>query len=200
MKTYSTNFLAEAFEVDRASATRALRDVAPDQESTKDRPTYKISTFAKALELHHLKNASNNDGSEGASETSSLTAARIRIANANATAKERDNDVAAGLLCPVGAIANDVGILINVLHENLLALPGKIADGLSPHTELDRGDIMRKVQLETYDYMNAVQRSCAEITERYCKKLSTLEKVDSLPDRKAAPQPIADAGNGNGHE
>jgi hypothetical protein len=168
MKTYSTNYLAECFEVDRASATRALRDVAPDQESTKDRPTYKISTFAKALELHHLKNASNNDGSEGASETSSLTAARIRIANANATAKERDNDVAAGLLCPVGAIANDVGILINVLHENLLALPGKIADGLAPHSALDRGEIVRKVQLETYDYMNAVQRSCAEITERYC--------------------------------
>jgi hypothetical protein len=167
MKTYSTNYLAECFEVDRASATRALRDVAPDQESTKDRPTYKISTFAKALELHHLKNASNNDGSEGASETSSLTAARIRIANANATAKERDNDVADGLLCPVEAIAHDVGILVNVLHEHLLTMPGKIADGLVPHSPLDRGEIMRKVQLETYDYMRAVQRSCAEITARF---------------------------------
>jgi hypothetical protein len=185
MKTYSTNYLAEAFEVDRASATRALRDVAPDQESTKDRPTFKIATFARALEQHHLKNASNNDGGsggDGASDTSSLTQARVRIANANATAKERDNDVAAGLLCPVGAIANDVGILINVLHENLLALPGKIADGLAPHSGLDRGEIMRKVQLETYDYMRAVQRSCAEITERYCK---------------AAPPLIADAANGH---
>jgi hypothetical protein len=185
MKTYSTNYLAEAFEVDRASATRALRDVAPDQEQTVGRPTYKIATFAKALEAHHLKNASNNDGGsggEGPSDTSSLTAARIRIANASAAAKERANDIAAGLLCPVGAIANDVGILINVLHEHLLTMPGKIADGLVPHSPLDRGEIMRKVQLETYDYMRAVQRSCAEITERYCK---------------AAPPIIADAANGH---
>jgi hypothetical protein len=167
MRTYSTNYLAEAFEVDRASATRALRDIAPDQESTRDRPTYKIATFARALEAHHLKNASNNDGADGASESSSLTAARTRIANASATAKERANDVAAGLFCPVGAIANDVGILINVLHEHLLTMPGKIADGLVPHSELDRGEIMRKVQLETYDYMNAVQRSCAEITAKF---------------------------------
>jgi hypothetical protein len=170
MKTYSTNYLAEAFEVDRASATRALRDVEPDQETTKDRPTFKIATFARALFQHQAKNASNNDGGsggEGPSDTSSLTAARVRIANANATAKERDNDVAAGLLCPVGAIANDVGILINVLHENLLTLPGKIADGLVPHSPLDRGEIMRKVQLETYDYMRAVQRSCAEITAKF---------------------------------
>jgi hypothetical protein len=170
MRTYSTNYLAEAFEVDRASATRALRDIAPDQESNKDKPTYKIATFARALEAHHLKNASNNDGAaDGASDTSSLTQARIRIANANAVAKERDNDVAAGLLCPVSAIAHDVGVLINVLHENLLTMPGKIADGLAPHSPLDRGEIMRKVQLETFDYMRAVQRSCSEITERYCK-------------------------------
>lgn len=169
MKTYSTNFLAEAFEVDRASATRALRDVEPDQETTKDRPTYKIATFARALFQHQAKNASNNDGAggEGPSDTSSLTQARVRIANANATAKERDNDVAAGLLCPVGAIAHDVGTLINVLHEHLLTMPGKIADGLAPHSELDRGEIMRKVQLETYDYMRAVQRSCAEITAKF---------------------------------
>jgi hypothetical protein len=181
MKTYSTNYLAEAFEVDRASATRALRDVEPDQETTKDRPTFKIATFARTLEFHHLKNQSlNNDGAtDGASESSSLTAARTRIANANATAKERDNDVAAGLLCPVGAIAHDVGILINVLHEHLLTMPGKIADGLAPHSGLDRGEIMRKVQLETYDYMRAVQRSCAEITAKFA---------------------MADAVNGKAHE
>jgi hypothetical protein len=170
LKTYSTNYLAEAFEVDRASATRALRDVEPDQETTKDRPTFKIVTFARALEAHHLKNASNNDGaSQGPSDTSSLTQARVRIANANATAKERDNDVAAGLLCPVEAVASVIGVMLDVLRENLLVMPGKIADNLSPHSAIDRGEIMRKVQLEIYEYRHAVQRSCAEITAKFSK-------------------------------
>jgi hypothetical protein len=169
MKTFSLNALSEMFEIDRAVSVRCTRDIAPDQEATKGRPTFKIASFHRALELHHLKNQSpNNDGAaDGVSDTSNLTQARVRIANANATAKERDNDVAAGLLCPVGAIAHDVGILINVLHEHLLTMPGKIADGLVPHSELDRGEIMRKVQLETFDYMLAVQRSCAEITAKF---------------------------------
>jgi hypothetical protein len=165
---FSPNALSIQFAVDRAVAVKVLKEVTPDR-MVKGLARFTVASFARALEQHRLKNASNNDGADGASESSSLTAARTRIANASATAKERDNDVAAGLLCPVGAIANDVGILINVLHENLLTMPGKIADGLAPHSPLDRGEIMRKVQLETYDYMRAVQRSCSEITERYCK-------------------------------
>jgi hypothetical protein len=159
MKTYSTNFLAEAFEVDRASATRALRDVAPDQETTKDRPTYKISTFAKALEAHHLKNASNNDGGsggDGASETSSLTAARVRIALASAEAKERINAVAAGGYCDVAAAVGTFGQTMAVMREIILSMPGKLSDSLTAYCAEDRIKIFEIIHREVVAVLTAL--------------------------------------------
>jgi hypothetical protein len=52
MKTFTAAALAEAFEVDRSTMVRALRSAPPDLEKTKGRPTYKVSTAAKALERH----------------------------------------------------------------------------------------------------------------------------------------------------
>jgi hypothetical protein len=159
MKTYSTNFLAEAFEVDRASATRALRDVAPDQEQTAGRPTYKIATFAKALEAHHLKNASNNDGGhggDGASETSSLTAARVRIALANAESKERANAVAAGGYCDIAAAVYTFGQTMAVMREIILTLPGKVSDGLTALCSEDRTKIYETIYREVVEVLTAL--------------------------------------------
>ena len=52
MKTFTVAALAEAFEVDRNTMIRALRNTAADLEKTKGRPTYKVATAAKALERH----------------------------------------------------------------------------------------------------------------------------------------------------
>lgn len=156
MKTYSTNYLAEAFEVDRASATRALRDIAPDQESIKDRPTYKIATFAKALEAHHLKNASNNDGGDGASDTSSLTQARVRIALANAEQKERINAVAAGGYCHVEAAVNEFAGTMAVMREIILTLPGKVSDALTAHCSDDRVRVFEVLHREVIEVLTAL--------------------------------------------
>ena len=132
MKTYSTNYLAESFEVDRASATRALRDVAPDLELTTGRPTYKIATFHRALEAHHLKNASNNDGAaDGASDTSTLTQARVRIALANAEAKERENKIASGEFVNGQEIIDLLDPVFATMREISLSLPGKVSDALA---------------------------------------------------------------------
>ena len=188
MKTYSTNYLAEAFEVDRATATRALRDITPDQEQTRGRPTFKIASFARALELHHLKSESSN-ASAGSVESgaASLTAARVRITIANATAKERENEVAAGKLCHVDAVANEFWSLIMVFREKLLSMPGKIADSLTPYTPADRAAIMEKVKRETYDYMLAVQDGAKGIS-------------DGLEARAAAASPPTAIDQGAGHE
>lgn len=61
MKTYSLNALAEQFEVDRGTMVKALRDVLPDAEGTPNRPTWKTSTAARALEAH--RNRSGRAGS-----------------------------------------------------------------------------------------------------------------------------------------
>jgi hypothetical protein len=156
MKTYSTNYLAEAFEVDRASATRALRDVPPDQEQTVGRPTYKISTFAKALEAHHLKNASNNDGGDGASDTSSLTQARVRIALASAEAKERINAVAAGNFCDVEAAVHTFGQTMAVMRETILSMPGKLADAVSAYCSEDRIKVFEIIHGEVIEVLTAL--------------------------------------------
>jgi hypothetical protein len=134
MKTYSINWLAESFEIDRGSATRALRDVAPDQEQTAGRPTFKISTFAKALEAHHLKNASNNDrGADGASDSASLTQARVRIALANAESKERANRIESGEYVPAKMIIDMLGPVFMTMREISLSLPGKVSDALASY-------------------------------------------------------------------
>jgi hypothetical protein len=62
MKTYSANSLAEHFEVDRRTMVRCLRSQPPDAEVTAGRPTWKISTVAKALEAHRRKMDGGGDG------------------------------------------------------------------------------------------------------------------------------------------
>jgi hypothetical protein len=52
MKTESVNSLAEQFEVDRGTMVKALRNVPPDAAKTPNRPQWKISTAARALEAH----------------------------------------------------------------------------------------------------------------------------------------------------
>lgn len=165
MKTYSLNALSEMFEIDRAVSVRCTRETAFDEESTKGRPTYKIATFARALELHHLKNASaNNASANDGGGVASLTAARVRITLANAEARERENEVAAGKVCHIADVADQFGLLISVFHEKLVSLPGKIADSLTPYSPVDRAKIMEKVKLEVYDYMRAVQDGVKEVT------------------------------------
>jgi hypothetical protein len=179
-KTYSPNYLSVEFALDRATVLRILKDVEPDG-TEKGRPVYSTATFARALELHHAANASNNDGrNDGASDSSLLTQARVRIANASATAKERLNEVEAGKLCRVDGIANVFGLVVQVLHQSILSLPGKIADSLTPHSPFDRGEIMRKVQVETYEFMNVAQKGFAEITISAGDKKS--EKAEGISD------------------
>jgi hypothetical protein len=191
MKTYSINYLSEAFECDRASGTRALRDVAPDQESTKGRPTFKIATFAKALEAHHLKNASNNDGGsggDGVSETSSLTAARVRIALANAESKERVNALARGDFCDVPTALDLFGMSLTVMREIMLSVPGKLSDALTGYCKEDRIQIFEVLHREMIEALTALS-SPASYTQAGVAFARSC-------DARAAPI-IADVGNGH---
>ena len=67
MKTESVNALAEQFEVDRGTMVKALRNVPPDAAKSPNRPQWKISTAAKALEAHRRStgrvNSRANSGS-----------------------------------------------------------------------------------------------------------------------------------------
>jgi hypothetical protein len=62
MQTHSINSLSEMFEIDRSTAVRALKSVPADAEKTKGRPTYKVSTFAKALERHRRNVGTSTPG------------------------------------------------------------------------------------------------------------------------------------------
>jgi hypothetical protein len=167
-KTYSLNYLSSEFSIDRATAVRATKGIAPTEEKTKGRPTYSIAEFARALESHRAANASNNDSySLDGADASPLMEARIRITTANAVARERENAISAGELVHIKHVANDLTISLRVLHSNLLVLPGKIADALSPHSPFDRGEIARKVALETYDFMDAIKKDFADIAKKF---------------------------------
>jgi hypothetical protein len=188
MKTYSLNALSEMFEIDRAVSVRCTRDCAPDQETTKDRPTFKISTFARALEAHHLKNASNNDSGDGASETSSLTAARVRIALASAESKERVNALARGDFCDVPTALDLFGMSLTVMREILLSVPGKLSDALTAYCKEDRIQIFEVLHREMIEALTALS-SPASYTQAGVAFARSC-------DARAAPI-IADAGNGH---
>jgi hypothetical protein len=160
METHSNNRLSTLFELDRQTAVRALKDIAPDAEKTKGRPTWKISTFAKALEAHHLRNSSNaNDGatgSDGNSETSSLISARIRVANANAESKERANAAARGELCHIDSAVAPFAAAMGVMRETMLTMPGKLADELAAYSEKDRIAIFEIIHREVFATLTAL--------------------------------------------
>lgn len=70
MQTYSMNALAEMFERDRSTIVKALRNVPPDAEKTKGRPTFKLSTASTALAKHMASNGlpggvNNSSGGNG---------------------------------------------------------------------------------------------------------------------------------------
>jgi hypothetical protein len=150
LKTFSSNYLATEFEIDRATAVRVLKGIEPDQELTPGRPTYKTATFATALEIHRARNASNAyDGGDGSAEsdTASLTAARVRIALANAESKERQNKIVAGQFLDAFAIADMLGPVIATMREVALSLPGKISDALASYCTQTVADALATGQL-----------------------------------------------------
>lgn len=66
MQTYSANALAEQFEIDRSTAIRVLKNV-PCDATTKGKGTYKIATFARALEQHRRSVGTSTPGGNGVS-------------------------------------------------------------------------------------------------------------------------------------
>jgi hypothetical protein len=60
MQTFPLNALAEQFEVDRSTMVRAMRGVPPDEVKKGNRPAWRTSTAAKALERHRRKNHGGN--------------------------------------------------------------------------------------------------------------------------------------------
>jgi hypothetical protein len=65
MQTHSLNSLAEQLEVDRSTMVRALKNVVPDAEVTRGRPTYKISTASAALEAHRRNTGNRPSRNKG---------------------------------------------------------------------------------------------------------------------------------------
>jgi hypothetical protein len=76
MLTHPANALAEMFEVDRSTMLRALRSVSADVVKRGNRPTWKVSAAANALEAHHRKKDGGGNG-EGPDPT--LTAMRAQL-------------------------------------------------------------------------------------------------------------------------
>jgi hypothetical protein len=187
LKTFSTNYLAIEFGIDRAAATRMLQAVEPDAME-RDQPRYLTATFARTLELHHAAAAAtNNDSAANGGDTSAtaaLTMARVRIANASAEAKERQNQQAAGLLVPIKPIADAIGVVLTVVRENLLGLPGKVADELSAYSALDRGLIAEKLKKEIWEHVAGVQKGFADIVTRVSERglASLAEGKKSIED------------------
>jgi hypothetical protein len=194
-RTYSENYLASAFEIDRQTANRCLRDVAADLEQTKGRPTYKISTFARALEQHHLRNASNNNdgaaGSEAGSDKGSLTAARIRVTNANALAKEHANEILLGKYTDNETALHCFMLAISTMREIMLSMPGKLADRLATHSDKDRSSIFEILRVEIYDALTLMStpQSYVDAGIQFAKLAG-----------KSLPTPTSDGHGGNSNE
>jgi hypothetical protein len=192
-KTYSTNALAIEFAIDRAVATKALRGVEPDKQSSAGRPEFSISTFAAALEAHRAANSSNNNdgGDDGAgSDIPPLMAARVRITNANARMRERENDIADGKLCKVADIGASFGMVIEVCREHLISLAGRVADDVAPYTAFDRSEVESKIRFQTYAMMTEMVEGFAAIEAQYLARFTASPAV-AVPDTDADTSNVA---------
>ena len=154
-KTFSQNNLSIQTGLDRATVKRMLANVAPDSEATPGRPEYTFATFLAAAVEHRLANSSNNDSSLGGIErdASQLMLARVRITNANARMRERENEIADGKLVEIKHVADSVGAIFSILRENMLGLPGKIADRLTVNCTEDRIAIHGIIYLEVCELL-----------------------------------------------
>jgi hypothetical protein len=167
-KTYSLNFLSSEFSIDRQTAVRATKGIAPTEEKTKGRPTYSIAAFARALESHRAANASNNDSySLDGADASPLMEARIRITTANAVARERENAIAAGELVSIADVVAGFTASLSVFHQILLTGGVRIANDLMPHTPLDHSAIVDVVNLVNYNLIDELRKPLTSMTAEY---------------------------------
>jgi phage terminase Nu1 subunit (DNA packaging protein) len=77
----------------------------------------------------------------------SLSAQRARLAMAQAEAAELKNAVSRGDFVALREVETALGGLFGTIRENVLAMPGTLADKLTPHTPLDRvaiHEVMRR--------------------------------------------------------
>lgn len=85
MQTFALNALAESFEVDRSTMVRAMRNVPPDVVRRGNRPTWKTSTAARALEAHRTK---MNGGVNGTGTDPALQGLYARFDQADAAMRK----------------------------------------------------------------------------------------------------------------
>ena len=187
-ETFSPNNLAIKFNVDRATAVRILKDVVPDLEKTKNRPTFTIATFSDALQIHRAKNASNANDDGAISDTASLTAARVRIALANAIAKERHNQIQDGLYTLNEIAVSAFDRMISTQREVILCIAGKTADRVAALRDTTSSQSEhRSAVFEIIDEeARGVLRICAS-PQTYVD--TGTEAAVSQPVRPAAPIP-----------
>ena len=184
-KTYSLNYLANEFAIDRQTAVRATRDLKPTEEKTKGRPTFSIAAFARALESHRAVNASNNDFSLDAGDTSPLLEARIRITIANAIARERENAVEAGKLVSIADMIEGYTASLAVFHQ-ILTAGVRIANDLMPHTPLDQAAIVEQGEpRKIFDMIDELRKPLTSMTARIvARAVAALPKELSIAPRE----------------
>jgi hypothetical protein len=180
-KTYSLNYLSSEFSIDRQTAVRATKGIAPTEEKTKGRPTYSIAAFARALESHRAANASNNDSALDGADASPLMEARIRITTANAVARERENAIAAGELVSIADMVAGFTASLSVFHQILLTGGVRIANDLMPHTPLDHSAIVDVVNLVNYNLIDELRKPLTSMTAEYvASAVAAMPKALSL--------------------
>jgi phage terminase Nu1 subunit (DNA packaging protein) len=111
---------------------------------------YKLDMVREEYCLHMQKIAAGRAADGGAS----LSAKRARLAEAQAEAAEFKNIQMRGGFVELPMVQNLLGEMFGVMREIALSVPGKISDGLQPHTPKDRGAIYEVVKSEIYDMLN----------------------------------------------
>jgi hypothetical protein len=93
-----------------------------------------------------------------------LTEQRTRIAAATAVKLEAANALASGKVCLIADVAKVLGAVIEILRENLFAVPARVAEQIAVHSPDDSRAIYKIVERSIYDEMRQVTRSAAEFT------------------------------------
>jgi hypothetical protein len=114
---------------------------------------YNLSTIRLKAFAHYRSLAGSRGGVDGGA---TLAKERARLARAHAETAEFKNSIARGDFVSLKVIQDHLISLFSVIRERVLTLPGKVADGLTPHCDEDRSVITETLRSECHELLEGL--------------------------------------------
>jgi len=131
----------------------------------------------------YCKNAQKVMQGRAADSGATLSAQRARLATAQAEGAELRNAVSRGDFIALKLVETSLAALFSTIRENVLTLPGKAADALTPHTPQDRLAIYGILRSECRDLLTGLS-SPEVVSQARATEAAATDDADTADGRE----------------